>query len=142
MTNNKCREISYTALKNGGGCVRVLNNDDETMSGFDLESYEGEIKEYIGVKTTDETGAFTISNAELQAMNNSNDKTNYVIHSYYIVDGKIQAFNIYKYDKNKKLLVDMIDKKKACTLESRILNNDGTSIVIYDCIPTKVKMNI
>ena len=142
MTNNKCREISYTALKNGGGCVRVLNNDDETMPGFDLESYEGEIKEYIGVKLTDETGVFTISNAELQAMNSSNDKTNYVIHSYYIVDGKVQAFDIYKYDKNRNLLVDIINKKKVCTLESRVLNNDGTSIVIYDCIPTKVKMNI
>ena len=37
---------------------------------------------------------------------------------------------------------DVINKKKVCTLESRVLNNDGTSIVIYDCIPTKVKKNI
>lgn len=36
-----CRDISYTALKIGNGCIRVLGEDEMVSKGFDLESLEG-----------------------------------------------------------------------------------------------------
>lgn len=134
-----CTEIAYTALKNGGGCVRVLSKDEKLDSGFDLESCEGERKDYIGVKIADKKGKFTISNAEYKAMNSSNDMSEYVIHSYYVNDGKIESFNFYRFDKDSQLLVDELDNRNICTLQSRVLDNEGISTIVYDCIPMKRK---
>lgn len=88
---------------------------------------------------TDKNGEFTITSAEYKAMNDSNDNTEYVIHSYFINDGTVESFNIYGFDKETQLLVDLVNKSKVCALQSRVLNNEGISTTIYDCIPTKRK---
>lgn len=134
-----CTEIAYTALKNGGGCVRVLSKKEKLNSGFDLESREGERKDYIGVKIADKKGKFTISSAEYKAMNSSNDESEYVIHSYYVNNGKIESFSFYRFNKDSQLLVDELDNRNVCALQSRVLDNEGISTTVYDCIPMKKK---
>lgn len=128
------KEISYNALKRGNVNVRWMSKNIETDNGFDMVSYEGKKKEYIGVKATVDTDIFNITEKELRVMKTFSEKedSDYVIHSYKFKDGKVEKFNIYEYDKEHNALVDVIDDTNICS----IAPIKGTAQ--FACTPLKI----
>lgn len=135
------KEISFNALKQGYGSVSWIKKDKDNNTGFDILSIQGQKREIVGVKVTEYTDVFTISNAELRAMTESKE-TQYIIHRYRFNNKRITSFNIYTFDKEKNILIDMVDKTNICTLKPKVLNKDGVQVIVYDCTPQKIKKEI
>ena len=128
------KEISFNALKKGNINVMWTSKNIETDNGFDIVSHEGNKKEYIGVKATVDTDIFNITEKELRIMKNFSDKedSDYVIHRYRFNEGKVEKFNIYEYDKERNVLVDVIDDTNICTI------TPITGVAQYACTPKKI----
>ena len=127
------REISYRALKIGNASVKYSRKECETDNGFDMMCIEGEKKVYIGVKATEGTDIFNITDHELRVMQDlsKTEDQEYIIHRYKFLDKKVDKFNIYRYDNEHNVLVDSQDHSEICI----IAPIKGTAQ--YACTPLK-----
>ena len=129
------KEISYNALKKGNGSVWWLTKNADTDNGFDMISVEGKSRELIGVKATEGEDNFSITDTEFMMMDTPRENMQYLIHRYKFSHGKIESFNIYCYDTNKNVLVDIIDNTNICTIE----NGNKSE---YICTPKKIEKTL
>lgn len=129
------KEISYNALKKGNGSVWWLTKNSDTDNGFDMISVEGNSRELIGVKATAYQDAFCITDTELMMMDTPRPNMKYIIHRYRFNEGEVVSFNMYAYDSNKNVLVDVIDDTNICTIE-----NGSESE--YICTPKKIEKTL
>lgn len=127
----RAKEISYNALKKGNLNVTMLPEKDV----FDILSFEQGSKNYILVKATEKEEDFSLSCGELFLLKSEEKESNYLIHRYRFDNDKVESFNIYKYDKENDMLVDIIDKSIKCTIEP-IVNEDS---IKHICTPKKLK---
>ena len=126
------KEYSYEALKKGNGSVMLLSKGISNNDGLDIISIEGDSKELIGVKAITEKEDLIISDIELRTMDecSEREKTYYIIHRYIFSDNKVTSFNMYKYDRKNKVLIDMIDN-------SNVLSINREAEKKYVCVPKK-----
>lgn len=129
------REISYRALKLGHGSVQCLPERIDTDNEVDFVSIEGGKKVYIDVKATEGTDIFNITSTELGYMKDSSkkgDSYSYIIHRYRFDGDELTSFNMYEYDKEHNVLVDIRDNTKICS----IAPIKGTAQ--FACTPLKI----
>ncbi len=123
-------DISYNALRQSKACVAKLKDPNQ---GFDLEVVNGDgSKTMIGVKASDDNN-FYLTCQELLAMQQFCCQ----IHRYKFKGNKIVSRNIYVYDREKNVLVDMADPKSICTIEQKTINDNGVQVIRHECTPKK-----
>ena len=135
MSNIKelSKEYSYEALKRGNGSVRLLSKGIANDDGLDILSIEGDTKELIGVKAITEKEELVISDVELRTMDecSGREKTDYIIHRYVFNNNKVTSFNMYRYDRENKVLIDLIDSSNVLSI------NKESKTKKYVCVPQK-----
>ena len=123
-------EISYNALRQSKACVAKLKDPNQV---FDLEVVNGDgSKTMIGVKASDDNNFYLICQ-ELLAMQQFCCQ----IHRYKFKGNRIVSRNIYAYDKEKNVLVDIANPKSICTIEQKTMDVNGVQVIRHECTPKK-----
>ena len=130
------RDISYNALKQGNVSVAKFKISKQDF-GFDMEAVNDDgSKTMIGVKAND-YGKFYISSEELDALQDSDLESSYVIHWYKYRGKKLVKFTAYKYDKCYGRLVDISNPSNICTIRKRLTCSEEPASTL-ECSPRSI----
>ena len=144
LQNTLAEELTYYSLKDGE--VERVTKECGAGYGFDLLALKDDNEVLISTKASVDNDGFLLSKKEHEVMVNSSILTNtkYYIYKFNFDDNnQVKSFNIYTYDRDNDVLVDVYDNSNTCGIEERIIKGkNGKPKISYLCIPRKTLKKI